>query len=110
MNAPFIRDQIGFGDFSLHVAPCVVFVMIAVLLYLYKFYRKTLTRKANIHILQTIQIWNNTLKRFNERDEEENKVREYIEKHLKELNEELQIKNDTLDTIDELEKNIPLKI
>ena len=119
INDPDIsgHEDINFFTLSLHVGPGVVLAFIGVQTYIYFTNRSTMKRNPHQGKQRELDIWENTLKKIHDDDEDQRRVREQLEAYIKRLKEDIKTmpaSNEVVD-ISELEqqyviKDIPLFI
>jgi len=112
-NNIHIKKTVNFANFSLNMGPGIILCMIAVFVYLWRVYSKELHREPNLASKIDIAIWKRTLTTFaTPQNEGELKVKSSLEEHIRQLEEELERKNEEephLDTLPELEQKYQIK-
>ena len=91
ISDPSIREsgQITFLGFALHCAPGVVMACVASWFVVRHYTKNSLQRKPSMQKIQEIQVWRNTAKKLSRNDPDERQVRQKLQSHIEQLENDL---------------------
>eukprot|EP01125_Pyxidicula_operculata_P018251 TRINITY_DN6484_c0_g1_i1.p1 TRINITY_DN6484_c0_g1~~TRINITY_DN6484_c0_g1_i1.p1 ORF type:complete len:719 (-),score=146.90 TRINITY_DN6484_c0_g1_i1:183-2339(-) len=109
-NQKGIVDQINFLTFSVHMMPGVILSLIVMYIYIWKVYGSKLKRDNHSSIRAEIRIWQKTLARYtNWNNEGEEEVRKYLTSRLENLIQKLEEEESKVPNIEDLEEQYQIR-
>ena len=113
INDPDIsaHEDINFFSLSLHVGPGVILAFIIVQIFIYFINRNTMKRNPHQGKQRELDIWQSTLKKIPDDDEDQRRVREQLEAYISRLKQEIKTMPATEEIVDisELEDQYVIK-
>eukprot|EP01002_Notosolenus_urceolatus_P002784 NODE_1731_length_1317_cov_9.432177_g1441_i0.p1 GENE.NODE_1731_length_1317_cov_9.432177_g1441_i0~~NODE_1731_length_1317_cov_9.432177_g1441_i0.p1 ORF type:complete len:428 (+),score=101.94 NODE_1731_length_1317_cov_9.432177_g1441_i0:3-1286(+) len=89
----YFKDTVNFGSFALHMVPGVLLTVGPVFFVINLLSRGCVTPQADMNVVREIQIWKKTAHELDRNHVEECQVRQKLESHIKELEEQVKVAN-----------------
>jgi len=109
-NHPYVKTQIDFGMFTLHMTPGVILAFFGCWLYIWKMYKNVLHRDPALQHKAELKIWKRTLEKFKSVDNPgEAKVRESLVTHIQQVETLIAESSGKTKSIKELEEKYVIR-